>query len=130
MNTRSCLTVGGLLSALAAVAVAAPPPTPGTVADGARLVEAYVAEKVFFDPSNEDRREPDGMSIDEQGNVYLSGRGGVWVVGPDGKALGLIPIVEFCANVTFGGDDGKTLYMTCQDKLYSLQMKVRGGQFK
>ncbi|MGE0606986.1 MAG: SMP-30/gluconolactonase/LRE family protein [Pirellulales bacterium] len=86
--------------------------------------------RLFFDPGNEDRREPDGMSIDEQGNLYLTGRGGVWVADPDGKALGLIPIVEFCANVTFGGDDGKTLYMTCQDKLYSLSMKVRGGQFK
>lgn len=86
--------------------------------------------RVFFNPNNEDKREPDGMSIDEQGNLYLSGRGGVWVVNPDGKALGLIPVKEFCSNVTFGGDDGRTLYMTCQDKLYSLQMKVRGGQIR
>ena len=45
-----------------------------------------------------------------------------------GKSLGLIPIPEFCSNVTFGGRDGRTLYMTCQDKLYSQAMRVRGGQ--
>ena len=65
---------------------------------------------------------------DEQGNLYLTGRGGVWVVSPAGEALGLIAIPEFCSNVTFGGDNGRTLYMTCSKKVYSLRMRVRGGQ--
>jgi gluconolactonase len=64
-----------------------------------------------------------------EGNLYFSGRGGVWVVTPEGKSLGLIAIPEFCSNVTFGGADGKTLYMTCANKVYGLQMTVRGGQF-
>ena len=85
--------------------------------------------KVFFNPQTENRNEPDGMSIDEQGNLYLSGRGGVWVASPEGKPLGLIAIPEFCSNVTFGGEQGNILYMTCSKKLYSLAMKVRGGQF-
>jgi gluconolactonase len=85
--------------------------------------------KVFFDPDTDDRNPPDGMSIDANGNLYLSGRGGVWVATPEGESLGLISIPEFCANVTFGGADGKTLYMTCSGKLYSLTMRVRGGQF-
>ena len=84
---------------------------------------------VFFDPQTERRDDPDGMSIDEQGNLYLSGRGGVWVCDKFGRSLGLIPVPEFCSNVTFGGADGKTLYLTCAGKVYSLQMKVRGGQF-
>lgn len=84
---------------------------------------------VFFNPETENMAEPDGMSIDEEGNLYLSGRGGVWVASPQGECLGLIPVPEFCSNVTFGGADGQTLYLTCQDKLYSLQMTVRGGQF-
>jgi gluconolactonase len=87
--------------------------------------------RLFFEPPMpmEQRTDPDGMSIDERGNLYLSGSGGVWVVDKFGQALGLIAIPEFCSNVTFGGDDGKTLYLTCAKKVYSLAMKVQGGQF-
>lgn len=85
--------------------------------------------RLFFDPPTDNQSDPDGMSIDEQGNLYLSGRGGVWVVDKFGKSLGLIAIPEFCSNVTFGGEEGRTLYLTCSKQLYSLQMKVRGAQF-
>jgi gluconolactonase len=85
--------------------------------------------KVFFDPKTENRREPDGMTIDASGNLYLTGRGGVWVVSKEGKSLGLIPTTEFCTNATFGGAEGKTLYLTCDKKVYSIEMTVAGGQF-
>ncbi|MFN0055751.1 MAG: alpha/beta hydrolase fold domain-containing protein, partial [Planctomycetales bacterium] len=75
------------------------------------------------------RQAPDGMSIDEHGNLYLSGSGGVWVVDKFGTALGLIPVPEFCSNVGFGGEDGRSLLLTCSKQVYSLAMKVRGGQF-
>lgn len=84
---------------------------------------------VFFDPPTERRDSPDGMCLDEQGNYYVSGRGGVWVISPSGDSLGLIPVPEFCSNATFGGPDGKTLFLTCSKKLYSLQMNVRGEVF-
>jgi len=87
------------------------------------------AGREFFNPETDNQSEPDGMSIDADGNLYFSGRGGLWVVSPEGKSLGLIPIPEFCSNVTFGAADGKTLFMTCANKVYSLQMTVRGGQF-
>ncbi len=85
---------------------------------------------VFFDPDTERRDPPDGMTIDERGNLYLSGRGGVWVCDKYGKSLGLIPVPEFCSNVAIGGEDGKTLYLTCSKKLYSLKLNVRGPQRK
>jgi len=87
--------------------------------------------QTFFDPPvpMEKRTHPDGMSIDEHGRLYLSGSGGVWVVDKFGVSLGLIPISEFCSNVTFGGAEGKTLYLTCSKQVYSLAMTVRGGQF-
>jgi gluconolactonase len=87
------------------------------------------AGRIFFDPDTENRDSPDGMSIDDRGNLYFAGRGGVWAVTPEGKSMGLIPVPEFCSNVTFGGADGKTLYLTCSKKLYQLAMQVRGGQF-
>lgn len=86
--------------------------------------------RVFFDPETERRDAPDGMALDEDGNYYLSGRGGVWVASPAGESLGLIPVPEFCSNVTFGGADGRTLYLTCSKKVYSLAMNVRGEKFK
>ena len=92
----------------------------GTVGEGS----------VFFDPEVEDRSSPDGMTIDADGNLYFSGRGGVWVVSPAGEALGLIRVPEFCSNVTFGGADGKTLYLTCSKKVYSLAMTARGAWVK
>ncbi len=99
--------------------------------------------RVFFDPPvpAEKRTAPDGMSIDEHGRLYLSGSGGVWVVDKFGTSLGLIPVPDlppssdgkprpgFCSNVTFGGAEGKTLFLTCSEHVYSLAMTVRGGQF-
>lgn len=91
----------------------------GTVGEG----------KVFFNPNTKRQDSPDGMSIDAEGNLYLSGRGGVWVASPQGKSLGLIPVPVFCSNVTFGGADGKTLFLTCSNKVYSLKMNIKGAQF-
>ena len=84
--------------------------------------------RVFFDPEIENRSDPDGMTIDEFGNLYFTGRGGVWVVSPEGEPLRLIPVKSFCSNVTFGGKDGRTLFLTCRGAVYSLAMRVRGGQ--
>ncbi len=83
--------------------------------------------KIFFNPPSDNNNAPDGMTIDKLGNLYFTGRGGVWVVTPKGKNLGLIAIPEFASNVTFGGSLLKTLYITCQDKVYSQEMTVRGN---
>jgi gluconolactonase len=88
------------------------------------------AVKVFFDPATDNRNDPDGMCADAEGNLYFAMRGGVWVASPQGKTLGFIPIPEFTSNVGFGGKDGKMLFMTCDKKVYALEMKVRGSQFK
>jgi sugar lactone lactonase YvrE/dienelactone hydrolase len=83
--------------------------------------------RIFFEPQTENTSDPDGMSIDEQGNVYCTGRGGVWVVNPEGKSLGLIATPIFISNVTIGGPDHKTLYLVGSGKVYSLALKVRGA---
>ena len=84
--------------------------------------------KDFFDPGTKNMSSPDGMTIDADGNLYFTGRGGVWVASRAGKPVGFIPTKEFCSNVTFGGADGKTLYLTCSTKVYSLAMNVSGGE--
>ncbi|WP_146529015.1 SMP-30/gluconolactonase/LRE family protein [Novipirellula artificiosorum] len=68
----------------------------------------------------------DGMTIDNQGNVYLTGKG-VTVFDPDGKQIEHIDIDEgWTANVCFGGKNRKTLFVTASDSLYGLEMSVQG----
>ena len=85
---------------------------------------------VFFNPDVVNTSDPDGMTIDEFGNLYLNGRGGLWIVSPEGEQLDMVPVPEFNSNATFGGVDGKTLYITCNQKVYSLSMEVRGGLWR
>jgi gluconolactonase len=87
------------------------------------------AVQVFFDPATANRAAPDGMCTDAEGNFYFTMRGGCWVASSTGKNLGLIPVPEFCSNATFGGEDGRTLYLTADRKVYSIRMKVKGLGF-
>jgi gluconolactonase len=69
----------------------------------------------------------DGLTLDEEGNLYLVGRG-VTVYDKSGNKLGTIPVPEgWTANICFGGKDFKTLFITASKGLYSLKMKVRGS---
>lgn len=68
----------------------------------------------------------DGMTLDDAGNLYLTGKG-VSVYQADGKKLGVIEVPEkWTANVCFGGQNHKTLFITASDSVYTLDMKTRG----
>lgn len=70
----------------------------------------------------------DGMTIDNKGNVYLTGDG-VTVFSKDGEQIAHIPIDErHTANVVFGGKDRKTLFITAMDSVYGLKMNVKGAK--
>jgi gluconolactonase len=72
----------------------------------------------------------DGMTIDEEGNLYLTAGGrynGVTVVDKTGKQIEQIDVPEHPANVCFGGKDRKTLFITARTGLYSVQMRVKGA---
>ena len=81
--------------------------------------------RIFAEEEGEDG-VPDGMKIDEHGNVYLTGPGGIWIFDPSGEHLGVIQISEQAANLAWGGDDWSTLFITASTSLYSLQCKVSG----
>ena len=69
----------------------------------------------------------DGMTLDERGNVYLTGKG-VTVFNSRGRKIAHIPVeAAWTANVCFGGSDGKTLFITASEYLLSVRMKVRGA---
>jgi gluconolactonase len=68
----------------------------------------------------------DGMTIDTQGNVYLTGKG-VTVFDKTGKQILNIPVPEnWTANVCFGGKDLKTLFITASKGLYAIAMQTQG----
>jgi len=69
----------------------------------------------------------DGMTIDDQGNVYLTGRG-VTVFDKGGQKIVNIPVPEgWTANVCFGGKDRQTLLITASKGLYAVRMNVKGA---
>jgi gluconolactonase len=68
----------------------------------------------------------DGMTLDERGNVYLTGDG-VTVYDPGGGKIAHVPIPEkWTANLCFGGRDKKTLFITASEGIYVLRMRVKG----
>lgn len=68
----------------------------------------------------------DGMTLDEHGNLYLTGGRNISIYSPQGELLQSIEFPLAPANMTFGGDDRKTLFVTARTSLFALQMNVRG----
>jgi gluconolactonase len=83
--------------------------------------------KVFYDFTKDPEMVAlDGIKVDQQGNVYVSAPGGVWILSPAGKALGRIVPQEHDANFAFGDADGRSLYLTASTGLYRLHVNVPG----
>ncbi|MEQ9316733.1 MAG: SMP-30/gluconolactonase/LRE family protein [Henriciella sp.] len=68
---------------------------------------------------------PDGMAVDMDGRIFLTGPGGIFIIAPDGTLLGRIRMAQATANCAFGGD-GSRLFITSSDVLYELPTKTRG----
>lgn len=85
--------------------------------------------EVFVDLKSDLVGDPDGMTVDEFGDLYVTGGGGVRVVRPDGTILGTIMVPEGATNCTFGDADGRALYITAPPRVYRVAMKVKGAAF-
>jgi gluconolactonase len=70
----------------------------------------------------------DGMRVDVKGNLYTTTGGKVHIYSADGKKLEQIDVPEGPANVCFGGDDMKTLFITASTSVYSIRMKNAGAK--
>jgi gluconolactonase len=68
----------------------------------------------------------DGIKVDVEGNLYVCGPGGIWVISPLGERLDLIELPEAPHNLAFGGDDGRDLYVTAMTSVYRLRRDVPG----
>lgn len=83
--------------------------------------DGSLGEKTLFTESGSD-----GITIDESGNIYLTGKG-VTVFNPQGEKIAHIDVPEpWTANVCFGGKKFKTLFITAGKSIYTLEMNIRG----
>ncbi len=84
-------------------------------------------DRVFCDLNGERPGNPDGMKVDCAGNVFCGGSGGIWVINPAGKRLGIINHgAPGTTNVAFGDDDWKTLFFTTRQTLNSIPVNIAG----
>jgi gluconolactonase len=83
--------------------------------------DGTLADKKLFTESGSD-----GMTIDSDGNVYLTTGPAVVIFDRTGQRLGSIPVPEMPSNVCFGGKDHRTLFITARKSLYAIKMRVHG----
>jgi gluconolactonase len=69
---------------------------------------------------------PDGIKVDKNGNLFVTGPKGIWVWDPQGNHLGTIVMPEQPANLTWGDNDYRTLYITATTSVYRLRVKTEG----
>ena len=105
---------------------------PVVMAYAVRPSSSAIRGRVFFDATPLVRAGrkgvPDGMKIDQHGNMFLAGPGGVLVLSPAGKHLGTIVTGQPTANCAFG-EDGSMLYITANDRLLRIKTRTRGLGF-
>ena len=83
--------------------------------------------KVFFDMTSAPGEDAlDGMKVDQRGNLYVSGPGGLWIISPEGKHLGTVIAPKHPHNMAWGDDDGKTLYLCARSSLYKMRLNIPG----
>jgi gluconolactonase len=83
--------------------------------------------RVFFNMTDAPGEDAvDGLKVDQQGNLYVSGPGGLWILSPSGKHLGTLRGPEHPHNLAWGDADGKTLYLAAQTGLYRIRLKIPG----
>lgn len=106
-------------------------------ADGKRLFVADPGANVTYvyeikeDGSLSNRRVAapagsDGLTVDDRGNLYITGKT-IRIYSPEAKVVGEIELPEVASNLTFGGPEGKTLFITARTSLYAVTLNVKGG---
>ena len=88
------------------------------------------SRELFFDMTSAKGEDAiDGIKVDERGNLYVSGPGGLWIISPEGKHLGTVVPPQHPHNMAWG-DDGKSLYLCARSGLYRMRVNVKGSTVK
>jgi gluconolactonase len=68
----------------------------------------------------------DGIKVDRDGNLYVCGPGGIWILTAAGEHLGTLALPEDPHNLAWGGDDARTLYVTALTSVYRIRLGIPG----
>lgn len=82
--------------------------------------------RVFAEIRSDLPGNPDGMKVDVEGNLYVAAAGGVWVFSEKGEHVGIIETPETPANLAWGDNDWRSLFITARTSLYRVRMKIKG----
>jgi gluconolactonase len=92
-----------------------------------RLDIASGRGEVFFDMTDAPGEDAiDGLKVDREGNLYVCGPGGIWVLSREGEHLGTLKLPENPHNLAWGDEDRRTLYVTALTSVYRIRLAVPG----
>jgi gluconolactonase len=82
---------------------------------------------VFFDMTAAPGEEAiDGIKVDREGNLYVCGPGGIWLLSAHGEHLGTLRLPESPHNLAWGDEDARTLYITAETGVYRIRLNIPG----
>jgi gluconolactonase len=88
---------------------------------------SVVSGRVLFDMTDARGEDAiDGLKVDQAGNLYVCGPGGIWTISPDGVHLGTLELPESPHNLAWGDADGQTLYITALTSIYRIRLTIPG----
>jgi len=88
---------------------------------------SVLGREVFYDMTDAPGEDAvDGIKVDVEGNLYVCGPGGIWVLSRAGERLGLLELPEAPHNLAFGGSDSRDLYVTALSSVYRLRTDKPG----
>jgi gluconolactonase len=83
--------------------------------------------ELFFDMTPAPGEDAiDGIKVDAEGNLYVCGPGGVWILSAAGEYLGLLKLPEDPHNLAWGDEDGRTLYVCALTSVYRMRLRIPG----
>ena len=99
----------------------------GTLSNGRKFAELHLPPEVL------DRKGrssgADGMTIDELGNIYVATYTGLQIFNKKGGFIGMVNFPVYPVSCCFGGEDMKTIYATCYNKIYKIRTNVKGLEY-
>ncbi len=92
--------------------------------------DGSVTEPKLIADVTSDPREggPDGMKVDQKGNIYSTGPGGIWIFSPALEHIGTLDMPERTGNLAWGDADGKALYIMASSSVYKVRLKMPGAR--
>jgi sugar lactone lactonase YvrE len=84
-------------------------------------------KRLFADVGGDEGRGGDGLKVDVEGNVFVTGPEGVSVFNPEGLRIGVIECPEKPSNLAWGDGDYKTLYITARTSVYNIRVLTSGS---